>query len=429
MKILFCVEFYFPSIGGAQEVVRQLAERMAKRGHTVGIATSKIPSRAETVINNVTIHSFDVSGNFVRGMDGEVHRYREFLYEYDADLLFFYAAQQWTFDAAWKVLHLISAKKVLVPCGYSGLYDAAYTDYFQKIPSVLAAMDAVIYHADSYRDIDFSTLHKLNNAAIIPNGADIDEFDVPLDPKFRSSVGADESTKILLTVGTITGMKGHIEIAQAFAKANFGGQKVLLILNGNQPGKKGLGLNVIKRFISLVHGYGWSYAMRHAIKVMLLLAGFNVGKSHSIEKWILTAQKESHGNKRAIVVDLNRTQLIQAFLQADLFVFASNIEYSPLVLFEACAAGLPFLTVPVGNSVEIVSWTQGGEICDAPQDDKGYTRVQPSVLALRMEEMLKNADGLRALSRNGRQASIMRFNWDNLTSEYEKIFNKLIVTR
>lgn len=38
MKILFCVEFYYPSMGGAQEVVRQLAERMAAYGHEVCVA-------------------------------------------------------------------------------------------------------------------------------------------------------------------------------------------------------------------------------------------------------------------------------------------------------------------------------------------------------------------------------------------------------
>ena len=426
MKILFCVEFYSPSVGGAQEVVRQIAERMAARGNTVAVATSKIASRANDVIKNVTIHDFEVSGNLVRGMSGEVDRYRSFLSQVDADVVFFYAAQQWTFDASWDVIPLIRAKKVLVPCGYSGLYDPAYTNYFQKMPEVLAAMDAVVYHAESYRDIDFAKLHKLVNSVIIPNGADVTEFDVQRDPKFRQSVGADESTRILLTVGTITGVKGHIEIAEAFAKVDFGSQKVLLLLNGNQPEQKGLSVGAIRQFASLVSGYGLYYAIRHAIEVLLLLVGFNIGKTFSIEKWILVAQEKSNGNKRVKVVNLERPQLIQAFLQSDLFVFASNVEYSPLVLFEACAAGLPFLTVPVGNSVEIIDWTQGGELCLAPRDEKGYTRAQPDVLARKIEEMLMNPDRLKVLGRNGRHASLMRFNWDNLTNEYERVFQQIL---
>ena len=35
MQFLFCCEFYYPSIGGVQEVMRQIAERMVLRGHQV----------------------------------------------------------------------------------------------------------------------------------------------------------------------------------------------------------------------------------------------------------------------------------------------------------------------------------------------------------------------------------------------------------
>jgi L-malate glycosyltransferase len=35
MKILHCVESYYPSIGGMQAVVRQLSERLVKMGHEV----------------------------------------------------------------------------------------------------------------------------------------------------------------------------------------------------------------------------------------------------------------------------------------------------------------------------------------------------------------------------------------------------------
>jgi glycosyltransferase involved in cell wall biosynthesis len=426
MKILFCVEFYYPSVGGAQEVVRQLAERLAERGNTVSVATSKVTSRTNDVIKNVKIFDFEVSGNLIRGISGEVDRYKMFLSQIDADVVFFYAAQQWTFDAAWDVLPLIHAKKVLVPCGYSCLYEPEYAGYFQKILTVLSAMDAVVYHAESYRDIDFAKLNKLDNSVIIPNGADVNEFNVAIDPKFRESIGADESTRILLTVGTITGMKGHIEIAEAFAKAEFGSQKVLLLLNGNQPEQKGLRISAIQQFVSLVHTYGLYYAIRHATKVLLIRMGFKIGKIYSIESWILAAQKNSNGNKKVKIVDLKRPQLIQAFLHSDLFVFASNIEYSPLVLFEACAAGLPFLTVPVGNSIEIIDWTKGGELCKAPKDERGYTRVQPDELARRIEEMITNHGQLKVLGLNGKQASKKRFNWDQITSEYEILFQKIM---
>jgi len=68
MKILFCVEFYYPSIGGAQEVVRQIAERMASYGHEVSVATTRIASRKSLSHNGVTLVEFSVWGNNVRGL-------------------------------------------------------------------------------------------------------------------------------------------------------------------------------------------------------------------------------------------------------------------------------------------------------------------------------------------------------------------------
>ncbi len=54
--------------------------------------------------------------------------------------------------------------------------------------------------------------------------------------------------------------------------------------------------------------------------------------------------------KTVLRLDLPREKVVDAFFEADLFVFASKVEYSPLVLFESAAAGTPFLTVPVGNA-------------------------------------------------------------------------------
>jgi len=45
MNILHCVESYYPSVGGMQEVVKQLSERLVKLGHAVKVATRNNPDR------------------------------------------------------------------------------------------------------------------------------------------------------------------------------------------------------------------------------------------------------------------------------------------------------------------------------------------------------------------------------------------------
>ena len=87
MKILHTVEFYSPSVGGAQEVVRQISEQLVSRGHEVTVATTKLAVRRDAVINGVRIESFAISGNAVRGCTGEVDRYREFLRTGNFDII------------------------------------------------------------------------------------------------------------------------------------------------------------------------------------------------------------------------------------------------------------------------------------------------------------------------------------------------------
>lgn len=426
MRILCCVEFYYPSVGGAQEVVRQLAERLAVRGHHVTVATTQIQHRESTLYNGVYIEQFAASGNHANGMKGEIERYRQYLVQADVDIVFFYAAQQWTFDAAWAVLTDIKARKVLVPCGYSGLYLEAYADYFRALPEILMQMDAVVYHAQSYRDIDFARKLGLQNSHVIPNGAALEEFCVEKEAQFRSSLQAAKETLILLTVGTFTGLKGHLELVRAFALAHLGTRPALLILNGNRPEHGNFGQSRVRRYLQLIRGYGLVYATRHAVKMMLIACGLRSGNLNSIDTWVARVNGGMHGNKRVLQVDLKRQSLIQAYLQSDLFVFASNIEYSPLVLYEACAAGLPFLAVSVGNSREIAKWTEGGVVCDAPTDTEGYTRVEPSVLAREIEILLEDKTQLIDLGRKGRLAAERRFNWAFLSIEYEGLFLRLM---
>ena len=71
MRILLCCELYSPSVGGVQEVMQQLAERLVVRGHEVTVATTKLPTRLFSELNGVTIREFKISGNLVRGMEGK----------------------------------------------------------------------------------------------------------------------------------------------------------------------------------------------------------------------------------------------------------------------------------------------------------------------------------------------------------------------
>lgn len=428
MKILLCCEFYYPSKGGVQVVIQQLAERFVARGHHVTVATTHLPERMGLELNGVYIEEFTIYGNFASDMNGEISDYQEFVKAGRFDVVMIKGAQQWSFDALWPVLDQIPSAKVFIPCGFSGLYEPAYARYFRQLPEILRKFDHLIFYASDYRDINFAKEHGILNYSIVPNGASELEFCEQPDLNFRHSLGIGDEDIVLMTVGSFTGLKGHLEVAKAFDLADFNGHPATLILNGNKPvhyDKKIL--QTLSRVLRNVRLYGLKITVKHALKMSLRSMGVRVGKDDELE--IILNDIEKRPNKKVMVTDLPRSALIQAFMAADLFVFASNVEYSPLVLFESAAAGTPFLTVPVGNAEEIAKWTGAGVVCPATKDAKGYTRVDPSELAGFMSRLVRDKALRKKLGGAGKRNWQEKFTWKKISREYEAIFLRLVEGR
>jgi hypothetical protein len=72
MRVLFCCKSYAPSFGDVQKVIQEIAGHLVKRGHSATVATTKLRERNFNELNGVRIKEFEVSGNLVRGLDGEL---------------------------------------------------------------------------------------------------------------------------------------------------------------------------------------------------------------------------------------------------------------------------------------------------------------------------------------------------------------------
>src|SRR3982751_4086007 len=151
----------------------------------------------------------------------------------------------------------------------------------------------MIFSSESYRDLDYVRRLGLTSYSVIPNGASRYEFDV-VDASFRGRYGIPDDVPLLLTVGTHTGAKGHELTIKALKKARIG--KAVLVIIGNVPSRGGC----------------QSRCRRQAAWVNL----------------------SSRREKRVLLISPPREDVVAAFHAADLFVFGSNIECSPVVLFE-----------------------------------------------------------------------------------------------
>lgn len=396
MKILHAVESYYPSVSGAPEVVRRLSEHMVKAGHDVTVATRKLPERKSLKHNGVKIVEFDIRPTGTHGIStatgitGETKKYQDYLLKNKFDVIMTYAAQQWTTDLMLPILDQIKAVKVLVPCGYSGLYDPVFKKYFQDMPGYLNKFDATVYLSDDYRDINFAREHKIKNTHLIPNGADEAEFDKLASAKQKSALRKKFDIKgpMIMCLANYTGEKGHIELLYVFKRLPL--HQVTLVSAGtNTPG----------------------------------VGSYDLFKTQTDR--INTSRK--FPGKKVIMIDGTDRELVREFLKcSDLFVFLSNIEASPLVLFEANAAGVPFVATAAGNSAEIAKWTGGGIIVKTLNQPHGRVKADAMDALWQVTRLLLNRRRREAIGRRGHKAWKEKYTWEKLTDDYLKLYLDLL---
>lgn len=390
MKIFHCVESYYPSVGGMQEVVKQLSERLVKLGHDVTVLTRHHPERTFSELNGVKLLTFNIKGNPLEVKDAEDQRYVNFLLSLKGDVITFFAAQQWATNLALPFLNQIKIKKVSVPTGYSGLYWPMFKDYFEKMKTWIHGYDMNVYLSYDYRDVNFARENGVSKWMVIPNGAAADEFLVDSNLNVRKHFGLSDKEFLILHVGSYTGWKGHREAIDIFLRSD------------------------IKEGTLLMIGNHYQYFKLPIYKYPLLNCRLLLNKLF--------------GKKRIVFNYFSRAFTVAAYKQADLFLFPSNVECSPIVLFECAAARLPFLSTDVGNSVEITKWTGGGQILPTRKDAAGfsYADIHGSVKILNQ----LYADKTRRISMGEKAFNIWKekYSWEVITKQYETLYKELLTS-
>ena len=388
LKILHAVEMYDPITGGAQEVVRQISTRLVRRGHDVTVVTSAGKVARPALIDGVRIREFAVRGNGARGLTGDVVAYRDFVMRGDFDIVMLYAAQQWSMDALLPVLGQLSSCTVVAPCGFSGLGRDEWRSYFEALPGPLRLADRIVCHSSTYQDAVWLDRHGLA-FEVIPNGADEERFGGVPTRGLRAALGIDEGAPLVLLVGGQTGLKGHTEAMRVFldASATEGG---VLVLNGNHPARVGCGV---------------SCAIRSRV--------------HNLR----------HRDRRIILANLGRRELVCAYFEADLLLSTSRVECSPLVLFEAAAAGLPFVASNAGNSAEIADWTGCGRVVDWPRGPSVKEGFPVDQFAREVDALLRDPAQRESMGAAGRQSWSHNFTWDHVVDQYERLYKGAVAAR
>lgn len=365
LNIIAAVHYYYPHVGGSELVVQRIAEGLVNKGHNVTVATSISPERNFEILNGVKVKQFYVGGNFAGGFLGnDVSAYQDFLTKSNNDVLFNYAAQQWATDLAFPVVEFTKKTKVniIAPCGYSALKNTEqvlhpeYKSYFAEIiPSVLPLYDAAVYHSKYYKDFEFAQKLGLKNSYIIPNGVDEKEFENKSKIIFREKYNITTKYYGLCVANFLEG-KGHGSLINIFKEINRDDFTLVLI------GKDGGQINELKT----------------------KAAGLNI----------------------KFLENINREDTVAAYHSADLFLFASEVEASPLVIIEAKASKTPFVSTDVGNVKE---W-KGGIVCDEKE------------IASKVNQLLNNYEKRLALAEEGYKEWKEKLTLSAIIDQYENLF-------
>ena len=413
MRILHTVESYLPSRHGMSEVVRQISERLVLAGHQVTVATRKNISRGNTSISGVEVREFDISGNMTIGIRGEYDRYIQFLLESDFDIVTNFSAQHWATDLALPLLSKIKGKKVFVPTGFSALKVPGFKSYFERMKDWLKEYNKVVYHSDDYRDVNFARDLGLKNGVLIPNGASEEEFSAVPDPLFKKQFRIPEQHGLILHVASYVGGKGHLDAIRIFLNARLK-QATLL-------------------FVSPAFGQKFEKYRILASRDIKSWLGILLKKSDPFEYMLLVIihRLQKFGFFKHIrFMELPRDQVIQAYINADLFLFPSNIECSPIVLFECMAARLPFLVTDVGNAKEIITWSGSGKLLHTNKTDLGtglgYADVSKSSKLLR--SIVEDPNERKRMAESGYDVWKENFTWMIIADKYEKLYRDITST-
>jgi glycosyltransferase involved in cell wall biosynthesis len=107
--------------------------------------------------------------------------------------------------------------------------------------------------------------------------------------------------------------------------------------------------------------------------------------------------------------------VVAAYQAADLFLFGSQIECAPLVIYEAMASGTPFVSTPCGNVPELAEF---GAVVDSADAMAGATR-----------RFLDHADERTSISRRAREAWRTHYTWERIAGRYEELYRRLAGAR
>lgn len=392
MRILHVVSTLAPASGGPTSVIRDLATAQANAGHAVTVCTT---DRGNPVREKLPHEYF--GRLYPAGVNLQV-----FPVQY-APLLFSSGMEQWLRRALadFDIVHIHGLYRF--PPTY-----AAWQARQQRVPYVIrphGAIDPYLYGKSSAGSVRLKRLYErwfdlpnLHAAGAIHYTAE--------EERERVSFLGLKAPSFVVPNGLDWARYRELPVRGAL-RARWGlGEAPVLLFLGRLHFKKGLDL-LIPAFDAL---------RRRVPEAQLVIAGpENDDYGQQVRGWVCERGLEATVH---FVGPLEGADVVQAYVDADVFALPSYTENFGMTVAEAMACALP---VVISDQVNIHAEVSGAGAGLVTACDVGEVTAA-------LESLLRDPDRRRAMGAAGRRLVQDRFTWpaivEQLTAEYQKVIDR-----
>ena len=409
MRILHCVHNYFPAIGGAEWLMKNVSDRMARKGHEVqviatnaysvedyflpkkgkdlmpegdecidGVSVKRVPfSRRgarclnvlRAVANRIPLPFGDrlkmISwGPRSRSYKKEVMRFR------NMDLIAASPLPTLNIWYAWKAAYKKKIPLVIIPCFHT---EDRWTFHNQLFYKILREADAVICLTDWERRYlqDFGHIEgkKLHSFGV---GIDVDDGKPFTNSFERSHISQNE---VVLFLGQHGAHKGILSLIGAMEYVWKEKDDVALVIAGNPTA--------------------------HTLEIEEKISGLDASSRSRVYLFKNVSEEEKKG----------------LLLSADIFVSVSPFESFGIVFLEAWRAKLPVIGCNKGGSAKLIDEFQDGLLVE---------NGNPLMLAGAILELLENKEIRKMMGEQGFKKMVAKYTWDKIMDRWENLYLDIV---
>lgn len=367
MKIVQITSYYPPQHGGAVQRVRDLSERLAKKGHQVEVFTSDIgcPKNKQLKSSkNLKIH-------YLKSKEFAHTTIIPFLFNKlmkipKDSIMHVHIGHVLVPEIAWLVSKLrgipfvAHVRSDTTPSGKLGFLLPLYKRLFLK--KVLRGSDKIIVLTRDYKEIISKKYNiNLNKIIDIPNATDFNVIN-DLNHKHKNK------NLNLLFVGRLSNEKNVDKIIEAMFRLK--SKNINLFLAGDGEDKQ--------KLIDLV--------------------------------------KEKRLEKQAIFLgNLDRKRLYKQYLNSNLLLLPSKVECFSSTLIEAMATGTPIIASDIPGTRNIIKNGYNGLLVEPT----------PEKIAEAIEKLIKNPKLREKLAENGLK-EVKKYSWDKIVEQTEEVYKEVL---